>query len=106
LGIATVPVEQTERRVAGLLHLGHQHAAADRVNGPRAKEETVAGPRLEAVQAIGDGAVLQRLAQLLLIDARLQAGIDPAALLRVEDKPGFRLAALAGPERPHGFVIG
>ena len=106
LGVATVPVEEAEGGVAGLLDLGDQHATADRVDRARGQEDAIAGPRLEAVQAVRDRAPGQRVAQGRLIDAGQQAGPDPAAGPGVEDKPGFSLAALARPQAADRLLVG
>src|SRR5262249_1064939 len=96
LSITAIPVEQAKRGVAGLLHLGHQYTAADRVNGAGFQEETVAGSGLEAVQTVGDSAIGQCVTQARLVNTITQAGVNPAAGTSVEDKPGLGLAALAG----------
>src|SRR5581483_5196723 len=85
------PIEEAEGRVAGLLHLREEHAAADRVDRAGGQKDAVARPRREAVQAVGDPARRQRLAQVARLDTRQQAGEDAAARLGVQDEPRLGL---------------
>src|SRR6516162_5547620 len=41
-GIAPIPIEKPKSCVAGLLHFGHQYAAANRVDGAGRQEHAVA----------------------------------------------------------------
>ena len=105
MGIAPVPIKKAKCGVAGLLNFGEQNATANGMHRTGRQEHTVAGLRLEAVQAIEYFAGCQDVANLLFVYPRPQAGINPTAAIRIDDKPSFGLAALTRPKPGDGLLI-
>ena len=92
VGPEAVPIEQPEGGIARLLNLGHQHPAADAVDGAGRQKQAVARPGNERVQALGDRAALEVPPQLGRGGAGAEAGINPRIGLGRQDDPGFGLA--------------
>ena len=53
IGTQAIPIEQSKRRVARLLDLGHNQSGSQSVDGPSRNEHAVPHDRLKAVQAVG-----------------------------------------------------
>ena len=106
LGIETVPVVEPERDVAVLLHLKEDETATEGVNGAGRQEEAVARLRMEDAEAVGDGAVGGGSAKVVGTEAGLEADIDAALRLGVQDDPGFGFAALTGRQEMNVAVVG
>src|SRR5689334_5394290 len=60
LGVAAIPIEEAEGGIAGLLDLGHEHAAAHGMDGAGGQKQTITRPRLEVVKTLGNLAGSQR----------------------------------------------
>src|SRR5438874_1193440 len=100
------PVIQSIGRVAGLLDLGDEQAGAESVDRAGGNENAVAGLWLEGMEAIFEGAVVQRSSQRGFVAAFFQTGVDAAARLGIEDNPGFGLAEVGRREFGSRGVVG
>ena len=92
VAVDAVPIEESVRRVAGLLNLGDQEAGAERVHRARFEKDAIADLRLELMEAIVAGAGGELAFERAAVDARSQARIDFAPRFRGQHDPGFRLA--------------
>jgi len=69
LAVATVPIKEAKRGVAGLLHFGQQDASAHGVDRAGRQKHAIPGSRLEAMETPGDLAGRQSRPKLPFIHA-------------------------------------
>ena len=106
VAIEAVPIEETKRRVAGLLNLGDENSFAERVDGARFEKDAIAHARLELVEARVAGARGEFALESHTIDARFEAGVDFAPRFGGQHDPGFRLAEIGRSESGRLRVVG
>ena len=94
VAVEAIPIEEAERRVAGLLDLGDHQSVAERVDRAGFEEDAIADARLELMETVVAGAGGELAFELRAIDARLETGVDFAARFGGEHDPGFGLAEI------------
>ena len=94
LRIDLVPIIETKCHVAVLLHL-ENHQVAQRMNGPRADEDCIAGGWNEGCELMRYAAFCECFAQSVRRGLRRQARIDETPRAGPENDPRLGLAALA-----------
>src|SRR3954468_10828225 len=92
VGANAVPVEQSIRRIAGLLNLGDQQTSAESVYRAGRDENALTRASLERVQTFFGASLANRSGKSLAIHAAPQSCVNPTARLSVENDPCFRLA--------------
>ena len=95
MGIAAVPVEDPVGGVGILLDFEDDEAGADGVDASAGEEHGIALGDVDAVEAIGDGAVGNFAFELGAGDALTEADVERGAGFGLGDEPEFGLGLAA-----------